>query len=196
MIEIRQGFGEKESPQASRLYVIAFKRKFEKLIGEEAVMQEMFEKAINPANCLCAYDEYSSLVGISGFHKGKNGLIDIKLTDFIQSFGLVKGLWKAVLTDLIFSRKALSEEELLMDGIAVDTRFRGQGIGSQLFEALMDYGKNNGYKHIQLDVIDENPRAKALYERVGFKKIRYQKVPAFIAKLIGVTGVTTMVKEL
>ncbi len=70
-----------------------------------------------------------------------------------------------------------------------------QGIGSKLIEALLEYSKSNEYKQVKLDVINENPRAKALYERVGFKSIQYEKVPKFIAKLIGVTGVTSMVKE-
>lgn len=195
MVTIKKGCESKDIHQAARLYVIAFKRKFEKLIGEEWVIQEMFEKAINIENCICAFDEHSNLVGITGFYEGKHGLLEFKLKEFIKNFGLLKGIWKAYLMDLIFSRKAMSKDELMMDGIAVDSRLRGQGIGSQLFEALMEYGKNNGYKFIKLDVIDENPRAKALYERIGFTKVSYEKVPTFISILIGVTGVTTMVKE-
>ena len=195
MINIRRGFEEKDRSKAAKLYVIAFKRKFEKLLGEEAILQRMFEKAMNSDFSLCAYED-GNLLGICGFHAGKHGLVEIKGRDFIENFGLIKGLWKAFLTDMIFTRKVKSKKELLMDGIAVDKDNRGQGIGSKLFQALIEYGIEENYNSIRLDVIDENPKAKALYQKLGFKETYYEKVPKYISKLIGVSGVTAMVKEL
>lgn len=195
MINVRRGFEEKDRSKAAKLYVVAFKRKFENLLGDEETLQRMFEKAMNSDFSLSAYDENGNLLGICGFHAGKHGLVEIKVKDFVENFGLIKGLWKAFLTDMIFTRKVKSKKELLMDGIAVDKDYRGQGIGSQLFQGLMEYANHEDYNSLRLDVIDENPKAKALYKKLGFKEIYYEKVPKYISKLIGVSGVTAMVKE-
>lgn len=195
-MQIRKGFDKKDRETAARLYVEAFKRKFENLIGGQDLIQALFEEAINPSYCLCAYTDEGELVGIAGFHEGEKGFVDIKGRDFIQMFGWFHGSWKALVSDIIFTRKPLSRDELLMDGIAVDAKWRGQGVGTKLFDALVDYGKSKHFKYMKLDVVDENPRAKALYERLGFYKSSYEKVFVLFAKLIGVSGVTTMVKRL
>lgn len=196
MFKIRKGFADKDRASVASLYVAAFKSKFVNLIGKEPVLQKLFEQAVDPAYCLCAYDEQDTLVGIAGFHEGDNGFVDMKSKDFIATFGWLKGMYKAIVVDAIFTRKPQSPKEFLMDGIAVAPNSRGQGVGTQLFDALMQYGEKNGYTYIKLDVIDENPRAKALYERLGFLETRYEKVPKLLAKRIGVSGVSTMVKEL
>ena len=49
---------------------------------------------------------------------------------------------------------------------------RGTGIGSRLVEALLARGRAAGLTRAALDVSDENPRAQALYERLGFHVIR------------------------
>ena len=196
MIEIRIGVEEKYRHQAARIYVNAFKSKFENLIGDETSIQSLFEEAMNPEYALCAYNDKDELVGIAGFNVGNKKLVDMKIMDFINQFGYLKGLWKAFLVEIIFTRKPNSNHELLMDGIAVKEECRGQGIGSELFDALMKYAEVNNYRKVRLDVIDKNLRAKRLYEKIGFQKKGYQKVPKFLNKKIGVSGVTSMVKEL
>jgi len=45
---------------------------------------------------------------------------------------------------------------------------RGQGVGSALLSAIRGKAITLGYCKVRLDVIDTNPRARALYERQGF----------------------------
>ena len=196
MIEIRKGFDDKHRCQAARIYMNAFKSKFVNLIGDEVSIQLLFEEAMNPQYSICAYNDTDQLVGIAGFNVGNKKLVDMKIEHFISQFGYLKGLWKAFLVEVIFTRKTNSNKEFLMDGIAVKEEFRGKGIGSQLFEALIKYAKSEKYTKVRLEVIDENPRAKLLYESIGFNKKCYQRVPKFVSKKIGVSGVTSMVKEL
>ncbi len=192
-MEVRLGFKEKDRIVAARLYASAFKRKFEKLIGSEDDVTSLLEKRLNPDYCLTCYHN-EQLVGLAGFHIGHKSLTDISFSNFIEQFGVFKGLLKGIVSWIIFYRKAAPQDELLMDGIAVDERFRGQGIGSQLFDALFEWTKENDYKAVHLDVIDENPKAKALYTRLGFEETSYEKIPHFIEKLIGVSGITHMRK--
>ena len=192
-MNIELGFKEKDRSQAAALYANAFKRKFAHLIGSEEDVIALLVKGLDPERCFCYYKD-DKLVGLAGFHKGKEGLVNITLSDFVSRFGLVKGLTKGFMSAIIFHRNPVSKNEILMDGIAVDEDHRGQGIGSQLFDALFEWTKSHDFEALHLDVIDENPKAKALYERLGFQKTAYEKVPRLIEKTIGVSGVTHMRK--
>jgi len=52
--------------------------------------------------------------------------------------------------------------------LGVDPEFRSRGIGIQLVERLLAMGREKGRTTAALDVSVENPRAQALYERIGF----------------------------
>jgi ribosomal protein S18 acetylase RimI-like enzyme len=45
---------------------------------------------------------------------------------------------------------------------------RGAGFGTQLIEHLLALGRASGFARAGLDVATTNPRAQALYERMGF----------------------------
>ena len=55
-----------------------------------------------------------------------------------------------------------------MDGICVSREARGMGLGTALLRAIKDEASAQNCDDVRLDVIDSNPRAKALYEREGF----------------------------
>lgn len=54
-------------------------------------------------------------------------------------------------------------------GISVRRDLRGQGVGSALFNALFERAKHIGITHLELEVFASNPRAIAMYERLGFQ---------------------------
>jgi ribosomal protein S18 acetylase RimI-like enzyme len=54
--------------------------------------------------------------------------------------------------------------------IAVDARWRGQGVGRELIAFVEDYFRPHA-RHLFLCVSSFNPRARALYERVGFTEV-------------------------
>ena len=68
---------------------------------------------------------------------------------------------------------------LLMDGIAVSAQARGQGVGTRLLAAIEDHARVLGKTSIRLDVIDTNPDARRLYERVGYRAVRTTGVGPF-----------------
>ena len=57
-----------------------------------------------------------------------------------------------------------------MDGIFVEPKARGQGVGTALLQAVEAHAAELKMQRIRLDVIDTNPRARALYEREGYSE--------------------------
>jgi len=54
-------------------------------------------------------------------------------------------------------------------GMQVQPAWQGQGVGSQLLAALIDYADNwLGLLRLELDVYADNAKAQALYRRFGF----------------------------
>ena len=45
---------------------------------------------------------------------------------------------------------------------------RGKKIGTKIIDYIILYAKSRGYKKLKLTVVDTNPIAKKLYERIGF----------------------------
>ena len=62
----------------------------------------------------------------------------------------------------------MANDTLIMDGICVDSSERGLGVGTELLTAIKAEAVARGLAHVRLDVIDINPRARALYTREGF----------------------------
>ncbi|WP_235820454.1 GNAT family N-acetyltransferase [Falsiruegeria litorea] len=56
----------------------------------------------------------------------------------------------------------------VLDGIFVAEGARGLGVGTALLEAGHEQAQTLGLSRVELDVIDANPKAQALYERMGY----------------------------
>lgn len=58
-------------------------------------------------------------------------------------------------------------------GISLRKAVWGQGIGTAMFRALITQAKAWGLTQIELDFIEGNVRARALYEKMGFRVVGY-----------------------
>lgn len=77
--------------------------------------------------------------------------------------GSVAGLWDAIGS----SRNAC--QHVVEFGMSVDERFRGQGLGSALLQAGLDWARNTDLIHrVELEVYAENLPAITLYQKLGF----------------------------
>ena len=56
---------------------------------------------------------------------------------------------------------------LVLDEMCVDESYRGQGIGTQMMDALKDLATQTGADSLELEVWECNPAAARFYERCG-----------------------------
>ena len=82
-----------------------------------------------------------------------------------------------------------------MDGIAVRSNARGKVVGTRLLSEISKLARQQGFNRVRLDVIDINPRARKLYERMGFKALKTESFP-YLKGLLGFGGATTMVLDI
>ena len=93
------------------------------------------------------------------FYDGKNILRFYKL----KSLGIIRrGLQVEGLI------KLPKKKEIVLAHLGVQPDMQGKGLGTKLIAALMEKANQEEDSRFILDVSEENPRAKALYDRLGF----------------------------
>jgi len=71
---------------------------------------------------------------------------------------------------------------------------RNQGVGTALLDAISAEARRRGYAQVRLDVIDSNPRARALYLKEGFKELGTSKL-GVLRFAFNFRAATTMVRD-
>lgn len=178
---------------AARLYWEAFGGKLGRVLGPDERALAFFERVIRTDHCLAALDETGNLVGIAGFKTPSGSFAGGTWADLRAIYGPFGGRWRGFL--LWTLNREIDNDRFLVDGICVARGQRGRGIGGQLLLALYREAAERGYRTVRLDVIKDNWRARALYERHGFLPTRTQELGLF-RHLFGFSASTTMVRPL
>ncbi|GEK10128.1 GNAT family N-acetyltransferase [Pseudoalteromonas sp. McH1-7] len=188
-LKIVRGWHSRHVQAAAELYIEAFGRKFKAAVADRDKLVAIIAKSFVTEYAFGAF-EGENLLGIAGFQDAKKGFtsnIDFAvLKEELGFFGAIK----AAAIFSLFDR-APAQHELVMDGIAVSKQARGKGIGTALLHAVQNYTRENGFKTLRLDVIDNNPKAKQLYLRTGFVASHHDDF-SYLEWLVGFSGATTM----
>lgn len=123
------------------------------------------------------------------------GVMNLSANEFVtkdeKSIGLLKLIFKyglyntwVTITVLNSLKTKLSDNELYVDYIVVDDRHRGKGLGSQLLEFGFELAKELNKEEYTLKVLSSNPRAKKLYESIGFTEVDKDVYPKFIQRML------------
>ena len=197
-IQITAGLTPEQLPQAVALFDKAFERKMSLAIADVTVRRRFFGEIFSGQACLGALKD-GKVIGAAGFQTPTDafsgGLTGrgVPWATIRRHFGFFQSL-RAALFFKLFERET-DAETLLLDGIFVDEAARGLGIGRTLLEALFAYGAEREFKKAKLGVIDANPRAKALYERVGFV-VKAKKNMGILKWLLGFGSYYIMIRPI
>lgn len=166
---ITKGFTPHERQQIAALYWEAFGAKLHYVLGPRPKALRFITDQLSSDFALVARGTESGILGVAGFKTAEGALIGGELSDLARVYGWLSTLWRGPLLGMV--ERDVAADVLLMDGICVSAEARGLGLGTALLRAIKDEATAQGLSSVRLDVIDTNPRARALYEREGFKEI-------------------------
>ncbi|EYD72039.1 GNAT family N-acetyltransferase [Limimaricola hongkongensis] len=192
-MKIAPGFAAAERPRIAALYWEAFGPKLGRVLGPRPRALRFIEVALDPAHALCAREADGTLLGVAGFKTAHGALVSGGLRGMRAAYGGVGATWRAGLLALL--ETDVDNRRFLIDGIFVAPEARGRGVGSRLIEALAQEARMRGHAEIRLEVIDENPRARALYERRGFVAAEHHPLGP-LRMIFGFRAATTMIRRL
>jgi ribosomal protein S18 acetylase RimI-like enzyme len=72
----------------------------------------------------------------------------------------------------IFHWVKFPETHLYVDTVAVDPAFQSRGMGTMLLDAVVEEARQRGRQALWLYCVERNTRARALYERYGFRFLK------------------------
>lgn len=121
---------------------------------------------------LCQDDE---IVGMGAIYSAKRAS-SFLLKDILKIIRFYK--WKALPVLIKGLRveqimKPPKKNEIAIAYLGINPEHQGRGLGTQLIKLLKEQIDKNENEYYILDVSEENPRAKALYDRLGFKVTKY-----------------------
>lgn len=175
--------------RVAALYADAFRAKLRPALGDGPLVLAVLADTLREDRALCAVRD-GKVVGVLGFHAGQDGAFDIRH----RHLASVCSGWSAWLRLLLLAPldRHARDGELLLDGVCVGASVRGRGIGTALLTAAVDLARDRAATSVRLSVIDSNPRARALYERLGFTAVRTERT-GLLRGLYGFASVTEMV---
>lgn len=192
-VSIRHGLPDHLRPQAALLYWQAFGGKLGRVLGPEPLALAYIARVMRADQCLVALDPADALVGLAGFKTRHGSFAGGSESDLRAIYGRIGGTWRAFALHLL--GHDTDSSRFLLDGLCVTPRARGQGIGTALLHAIMAQARSSGYQSVRLDVVDTNPRARALYERCGFVLDRTAGIGP-LSLVFGFSAAHSMVRSL
>jgi len=192
-VHIEEGLRHSHRVAAASGYWDAFAAKLRIPLGPPDRAINFIEGNLDAAHAISAVSAGGRFLGVAGFKTPEGAFVGGGMRELRASYGTVGSVWRGGLLAML--ERDCEPGTLLMDGIFVHRTARGLGIGSRLLAAIEDYALLKGLKRIRLDVVDENSRARALYERTGFQPISHSAIGP-LHRVFGFSGATTMIKEL
>jgi ribosomal protein S18 acetylase RimI-like enzyme len=190
-IEIKLGMPEELRHQAAIVCYEGFRSQMELLVGSQQKSIALLEHSMDAELALMALQK-GQLVGLVGLQYENRPFFQFERSQFIKELGFLRGLLVYLLFNL--SATQIQSDEIFVNVIVVDAAMRGIGIGTSLMQAVFEIARQNQFHAVVLDVIDTNPDAQRLYERLGFEQVHIRKY-GYLRNLIGSSSITTMRKD-
>lgn len=189
-VRILRGLPDVLRAEAVRLYWQAFGGKLGAVMGPEARALAFLDRAIRGDHAFVAIED-GRLRGMVGFKTPQGSFAGGAMADLVAVYGRFGATWRAGVLELL--SREVDNDRFLLDGICVEAEARSRGIGAALLAAIEAEAVQRGYGAVRLDVIGENWRARALYERQGYQVVRTHRL-GLLRHVFGFASSQTMVK--
>ena len=192
-MNITIGIPDTHRADVAALYWEAFGAKLGLVMGPKHRALLFIGQVLRADHGICAHDAQGRLLGVAGFKTPQGALVSGSFTDLRRVYGWAGAVLRSGL--LAALERDTDNDRFLMDGIFVAPAYRGRGVGSALLDAITAEAKTRGYRQVRLDVIDTNPRARALYRQRGFVETQTHQMGLW-RHVFGFNAVTTMVRDI
>ncbi|WP_238655700.1 GNAT family N-acetyltransferase [Paenibacillus piscarius] len=184
-VEIVSRLNEEQKREVARLYYQAFTLKFSGIwifSRKEQDIVEVLSRCLRYDNALYAVYE-GKVVGFAGMETGDGFFMALSYRSLRQTFGVLGGAWRyAAYGFYRLLNGDTPSNTVHIDPLVVSAEARGLGVGTRLLEAVFAWSKEADRGKVMLEVVDTNPLAKKLYERVGFRTFKVQNTRLFSAQ--------------
>jgi len=165
-IEITNFTEDFQKSDMMRIFYDSFERKITAFIKSKQKALSIFENSLNTDRIMLAVED-KKITGMAGLHYDDRNFTDIKYGTLKTHYNPLKSFFMYWIIRLTTPK--IKEGTVRIDSLAVDKSYRGKGIGTKLIKGVIEFARQNNYSQVLLEVVNTNPMAKALYERMGFK---------------------------
>jgi ribosomal protein S18 acetylase RimI-like enzyme len=166
-IKISLGLPSSAVAEVTAFYFDIFPRKLGLVLGRRKGVK-MIADHLNKDQIFVARAG-DTIVGIAGFKYDGVGLFELDKQAFLECYGPLIGRARAALWASV--QTVPRPNQLLLEGLGVLPHRRSSGIGTMLLKAVDQRAMELGKTEVILEVTDTNSRAKALYERFGYRTV-------------------------
>lgn len=183
-------------PQAVEILLDAFwlkVRHLELFTADRAVARRVYADSV--AFELARYAVADGRVlGVAGLEHSGRHFMRLRWAALRREFGVPGSLGRWIFS-WMSTLQPQGRKTMRIAVIAAAGDARGRGVGTALLEDIFTFARAQGFTKIRLEVVNTNLRAKALYERLGFRKVFYFPTGIFTRRG-GFTGFFMMEKKL
>jgi ribosomal protein S18 acetylase RimI-like enzyme len=170
--------------QAAEILYAAFRVKLESLeLFTQSKQQalRLLEHGIQPEMGVYAL-RHGRVLGVAGLHTHAGKFMSHSSSTLRAEFGWLGGILRQFWLALMALGETPPRSQLRIAMLAVDPAARGSGVGTLLLQAVIDNARREGFTAVVLEVIDTNPGAQRLYERIGFRPVHRMQTAVLTAR--------------
>lgn len=172
-VQIRVGLDARHEEAFIQLFCDTFPEIIVPVFGSIEQCKRLLQRSLANDRILTAVTD-EQLVGFAGLHYSSQQWFDPSLSSLIRVTRW--GFFRVVAMGIILFKRP-KPDVMHLDTLAVHPDVRGQGIGTQLVDAVVALANTEGKRFVTLEVEDVNPHAKHFYERIEFVENKFEKLP-------------------